>query len=125
MTPCRPLALIAVACCLVLPLAGCKNEATGSRYAMGTFENTLAASVPQAMEAAVDVMADMNMTVNKKEVMEANTQGLILGRTAEDVAVRIELFESAPGTTRARIRIGLSGDKQYSEALYNRIRSQL
>jgi hypothetical protein len=110
---------------MTLALAGCRGPEEGTTYAGGLFSGVLPASLPIAVEATVDTLEELQMTINRREVNAGASEGRVIGRSDMDVRCDVELYDAGEGSTRVRIRVGLSGDREYSYAIYRRIRSKL
>lgn len=110
---------------IVLGLVACKGPEEGTTYIGGTYNGVLAASVPQAVEATVDALEDLGMTVNKKTIEPGQEEAKVIARSEQNVRCEVELYDAGEGSTKARIRVGLTGDSEYSHAVFRKIKSKL
>ncbi len=110
---------------LGLALAGCKGPEEGTTYMSGNFGGVLTTSLPQALEATIDALEDLKMTVNHKEIDPDQTEAKVVARSDQNVRCAVELYAAGEGSTKVNIRVGLSGDRDYSHALFRKIRSKI
>lgn len=117
---------VAVSLCLaVMSLAACKGPEEGTSYIAGTYSGVVSATLPIAVEATVDALEDLRMTIAHKEVKADQTSAKVIARTDQNVRVSVEVFPTGDASSTVKIRVGLSGDQQYSHAIFRNIKGKL
>lgn len=106
-------------------LWGCRGPEEGTSYVAGTFNGALTATLPLAVEASVDALEELRMTINTKTIDADQTEAKLVARSDQNVRVEVELYAQGDASTTIRIRVGLSGDRDYSHAIFRKIRTKL
>ena len=127
----KPIALI---CCVVIVLAGCSRwvviGATAAAvgvgaysYIKGNLERTYDAPIEKVWEATLAAVKELGLKP-ETEKHDAFT-GNIRGRMADGKRFDLKLARLGEKSTEVGIRIGTFGDRVKSEAIHDKIRSNL
>ncbi len=121
--------LLATAFCAlsVSAFTGCIAAAAAggaaAYYAMSDVEYTAAAPMDKAWNATLAGMKDMNLLAEAKS--QSPTKSSVQAIGPNDKQVRISLKADSSEVTSISVRVGIKGDKVYSEELMTKIKSHL
>ncbi len=121
--------LIVTAFCAlsVSALTGCIAAAAAGGgavyYAMSDVEYTAAAPMDKAWSATLAGMDDMNLLAEAKSKSASKSSCEAVG--PDDKTVRITLKAESAEVTSIYVRVGIKGDKVYSQQLMDKIKSHL
>lgn len=110
-------------CALFLVGAGAGAGAGTVAYVKGELQSTYAASLDRTWNATMTSLKEMNITIQKEK--KDSLGGEIDAVRADGTAVKIAVAPAGQGTTTVKIRIGIFGDKDGSEAINRRIAQHL
>ncbi|HXH12916.1 MAG TPA: DUF3568 family protein [Alphaproteobacteria bacterium] len=108
---------------LVAGGAGAAAGAGTVAYVRGELQSTYPASFDRTWNATLGALQESNLRVTETE--RDGAKGTINARTADDTSVTVNLETAGPGTTAAKIRVGVFGDEEMSTAIHRRIASRL
>lgn len=131
----RRIKLIAIIGCLLILLAGCSRKwiilgtaaaAIGAgtyAYIKGDLKRTYDIDIEKAYTAAVKSVDQLKLTAESKTHDAFN--GIIKGKMADGTGFEINLKRLAENSTEIGVRIGTFGDRTKSEAIHDKILSNL
>jgi hypothetical protein len=92
-------------------------------YVSGDLEQILEAPLDRVYDAALEVMGEMEYTINSKskDALEAS----IDAEQADETSVTIRLEAKGENLTHTSIRVGLFGDEAQSALIMDKIRAKL
>ncbi len=110
----------ATGCVAVAAAAG---AGAGVAYVQDELRATVDASPEEVVEAARRALDDMDIAVLSHEFSDVD--GQINARTARDRRVAIRVNRETDTTSRIGIRVGLYGNRDISQRIYDGIKEQL
>ena len=126
---------IAVMSCLLIALAGCSRQwvilggaaaAVGVgtyAYIKGDLKRTYDVNIEKAWAAAVKAVDDLKLTT--ESTAHDAFSGTIKGKMADGKSFEINLKRLAENSTEIGVRLGTFGDQAKSEAIHDKILSNL
>jgi hypothetical protein len=126
---------VALLCCLVVVLSACSTKwlvlggaaaAAGVgtyAYIRGDLKRNYEAPIDKAWEATVKAVEELKITIESKQ--HDAFGGTIKGKMADGKSLEINLKRLGETSTEIGIRIGIFGDRQKSEAIHDKILSNL
>ncbi len=121
--------------CLLIVLAGCSRQwvilgaaaaAVGVgayAYIKGDLKRTYDVNIDNAWAAAVKSVEELKLTTESKT--HDAFSGVIKGKMADGKSFEINLKRLAENSTEIGVRLGTFGDRQKSEAIHDKILSNL
>lgn len=131
----RKIKLVAILSCLLIVLAGCSRKwailgAAAAAVGVGTYayikgdlKRTYDVNIEKAWAAAVKSVDQLKLTTESKSNDAFN--GIIKGKMADGTRFQINLKRLAENSTEIGVRLGTFGDRQRSEAIHDKILSNL
>ena len=131
----RRFQLVALLCCILIGLTACSRKwavigaaaaAAGAGtyyYVRGDLKRTYNASMDQTWQAAVKSVEELKLATETKEHDAFN--GGIKGKMADGKRFTISLKRLDENLTEVGIRIGTFGDRERSEAIHDKILTNL
>ena len=131
----RRIKLLAVLGCLLILVAGCSRKwaiigtaaaAVGVgayAYIKGDLKRTYDVNIENAWTAAVKSVDQLKLTTASKTHDAFN--GIIKGKMADGTSFQITLKRLAENATEIGVRLGTFGDRDRSEAIHDKILSNL
>ena len=130
----RELQLIALLCCILIGLSGCtrKLAAIGAVAAVGTgayfyvkgdLKRNYEASIDKTWQAAVKSVEDLGLSTESKQNDAFN--GVIKGTMADGKSFTVSVKRLGDNLTEVGVRVGTFGDRGRSEAIHDKILSNL
>jgi len=107
----------------LLWVAGCKTEQPGVTNRIGTIKAVLAASPSAVIEAANEVLGDMDLVIINSN--STSIDGRVIARTAQDVKVRVDSTKVGENVSEVFIRVGKFGDTDLSLTILDKIKEEL
>ena len=119
------LAACVLSSCAAAVLAGAAGGAGvgTAAYIEGEDSRVHSANLDQTWTATLDVLKQMNIRVEKSH--KDALGGIVEAKRADGTDVRIKEEPAEGSTTRVKIRIGVFGDQNASEAIQNSIDGSL
>lgn len=131
----RRLQLIALLCCFLIGLSACSRKwvaigaaaaAVGAGtyyYIKGDLKRNYEAPLDKTWDATVKALEALKINVESKQ-HDALT-GVINGKLADGKSLSVNLKRINESTTEVGVRIGTFGDRERSEAIHDKILSNL
>jgi len=130
-------AVLCLAVALAVPTTGCRSFwwaaggtavgiATGAavlRFIGGDLEGPLEGDPREVARAAEQAFADLG--IGRETVVATGLDALVVGRTATDKKVKVEVKAAGSGSSAVSVRIGFWGDEAASLTVYQAIRDRL
>jgi hypothetical protein len=131
----RRLQLVALLCCFLIGLSGCSRKwavigavaaAVGTSayfYVKGDLKRNYEASIDKTWQATVKSVEDLGLSTESKENDAFN--GVIKGKMADGKSFTISVKRLGENLTEVGVRVGTFGDRERSEAVHDKILSNL
>ena len=131
----RRIKSIAIVGCLLIVMAGCSRQwvilgtaaaAVGvgtCAYIEGDLKRTYDVNIENAWAASVKSVDQLKLTAESKTHDAFN--GIIKGKMADGMSFQINLKRLAENSTEIGVRLGTFGDRAKSEAIHDKILSNL
>jgi hypothetical protein len=131
----RRLQLVALLCCFLIGLSGCSRKwavigaaaaavGTGAYfYVKGDLKRNYEASIDKTWQAAVKSVEDLGLSTESKE--NDAFSGVIKGKMADGKSFSVSVKRLGENLTEVGIRVGTFGDREISEAIHDKILSNL
>ena len=131
----RRIKSIAIVGCLLIVMAGCSRQwvilgtaaaAVGVgtyAYIKGDLKRTYDVNIENAWAASVKSVDQLKLTTESKTHDAFN--GIIKGKMADGTSFQINLKRLAENSTEIGVRLGTFGDRAKSEAIHDKILSNL
>jgi len=126
---------VALLCCFLVVLSACSKKwlvlggaaaAVGAgtyAYVKGDLKRNYEAPIDKAWEATVKAVEELKITIESQQ--HDAFSGIIKGKMADGKSLEINLKRLGETSTEIGIRIGTFGDSQKSEAIHDKILSEL
>lgn len=115
-----PLPFVAL---IVVALAGCQTSELGVTSRFGTVYDTLPATTEEVTTAAYRALEEMDLTIIENEA--TGLDGVVVGLTARQTRVTINVDRVDDASSRIAIRVGTLGDEPMSITILERIKRRL
>ena len=131
----RRLQLVALLCCFLIGLSGCSRKwavigaaaaavgTTAYFYVKGDLKRNYEAPMDKAWQAAVKSIEDLGLTTESKQNDAFN--GVIKGKMADGKSFTVNVKRLGENLTEVGVRVGTFGDRERSEAIHDKILSNL
>lgn len=131
----RRLQLVALLCCFLIGLSGCSRKwavigaaaaAVGTSvyfYIKGDLKRNYEAPMDKTWQAAVKSVEDLGLSTESKQNDAFN--GVIKGKMADGKSFTVNVKRLGENLTEVGVRVGTFGDRERSEAIHNKILSNL
>ena len=130
----KRLEIIGLLCCLLIALNACSRwvvaGATAAAVGVGTYvyikgelKRNYDAPVDKVWEATLLALDELKLTAESKR--HDAFGGVIKGKMADGKSFEIQLARLGEESTEVGVRIGVFGDRNKSEAIHDKILSQL
>ena len=131
----RRLQLVAILCCFLIGLSACSRRlavigaaaaAVGAGtyyYIKGDLKRNYEAPMDKTWEATIKSVEELKLTVESQK--HDGLSGVIKGKTADEKGFEINLKRLGENSTEVGVRIGTFGDRVKSEAIHDKIHSNL
>jgi hypothetical protein len=104
-------------------VVGAASAGAGVAYVMGDLEGTLDGDVVTVAAATERALEDQKLHLISSDVTELDAK--LVARTARDERVTIRLEAEPSARTQISIRVGLVGDEEVSQRIYDAIGDRL
>jgi len=108
--------------CVWLALGAAAGAGTVA-YVKGELQTTYAAHLDRTWKATQDALQDLDFRILSTQKDE--TGGEIEAKKVGEEKVKMSLSVAGPGTTMAKIRVGILGDESLSRTISDKIASKL
>jgi hypothetical protein len=131
----RRLQLIALLCCFLIGLSACSRKwavigaavaAAGAGtyyYIKGDLKRNYEAPMDKTWEATIKSVEELKLTIESQK--HDGLSGVIKGKMADEKSFEINLKRIGENLTEVGVRIGTFGDRVRSEAIHDKIHSNL
>ena len=131
----RRLQLVALLCCFLIGLSGCSRKwavigaaaaavgTTAYFYVKGDLKRNYEAPMDKTWQAAVKSNEDLGLTTESKQNDAFN--GVIKGKMADGKSFTVNVKRLGENLTEVGVRVGTLGDRERSEAIHDKILSNL
>jgi len=131
----KRLQLVALLCCFLIGLSGCSRKwavigaaaaavgTTAYFYVKGDLKRNYEAPLDKTWQAAVKSVEDLGLTTESKQNDAFN--GVIKGKMADGKSFTVNVKRLEENLTEVSVRVGTFGDQDRSEAIHDKILSNL
>lgn len=100
-------------------LAGAAVAGAGVVYVKGEAHKRYPREVAEVFDAAISTLEDLGVMIG--ESLEGDELATIKGRTAGGQRLVMRIEREDQGITKVKLRVGLVGDRQYSQLILSRM----
>jgi len=104
-------------------LAGAAVAGAGVVYVKGEASKLYPRDVPEVYDVAVATLEELDVIFTER--LEGDEAATIKGRTAGAEALTMRIERQAEGVVKVKLRIGLLGNRDYSQAIFSRMDRKL
>jgi hypothetical protein len=107
----------------LVALAGCQTGESGATSRFGTVYDTLPGTTEEVTNAAYHALDAMDLTIIENQA--TGLDGVVVGLTARQTRVTVNVDRVDDATSRVAIRVGTLGDEPMSITILERIKRRL
>jgi len=104
-------------------LAGAAVAGAGVVYVKGEAHKRYPREVPEVFDAGISALEDLGVIIGEK--LRGEEFGTIKGRTAGGEELTMRINQESRGITKVRLRVGLLGNREYSQLVFSRMDRRL
>lgn len=118
-----------IGCLCAGVLSGCVPVLVGGAagynvaYVAGELQATEDMPIQETFQATQDAVQDLGLVITDRDKDELSA--VVIARGAEDKKVKVQLERVTDNSTMLKIRVGIIGDQNFSNAVLDRIESRL
>jgi len=104
-------------------LAGAAVAGAGVVYVKGEAHKRYPREVPEVFGAGISTLKDLGVIIGER--LEGREFASIKGRTAGGEELTMRMDREDTGVTKVRLRVGLLGNREYSQLVFSRMDRRL
>ena len=104
-------------------LAGAAVAGAGVVYVRGEAHKRYPREVPEVFDAGISTLKDLGVIIGER--LEGGESASIKGRTAGGEELTMRMNREDTGVTKVKLRVGLLGNRDYSQLVFSRMDRQL